>query len=180
MLEKLLKDLEKAADNTSQASTKKILQLIIDEIKRQIIKNDVDYNNNSINSTPSSCSSSCTRLSEQAKTPTSTLAAAAAALTLRTDLVEFNVGGTLITTSLATLGKRVKNPFEIGTYYEPSILEEIANGKLIPKKDKNDMFFFDRNPVYFQRILDYLRYVHKLNVIFGLNFIFVDQFKKDR
>lgn len=160
MLEKLLKDLEKAADNTSQTSTKKILQLIIDEIKRQIIKNDVDYNNNASNcSTPSSCSSSCTRLydSKSLSTPIAAAAAAASALTLRTDLVEFNIGGTLITTSLATLGKRVKNPFELGTFYEPSILEEIANGKLIPKRDKNDVFFFDRNPVYFQRILDYLR-----------------------
>lgn len=171
MLEKLLKDLEKAADNTTQQSTRKIIHLIADEIRRQIIKGDItDENNNSNNNNSNSnqrlhsnsftyggggssnvsASSSMSRISNSSS--------ASLSLPQRADTIDFYVSGTLITTTPSTLVKRINNPFVPGSYYEASLLEEIATGKIqCSRKDKNGAYFLDRNPVYFQRILDYLR-----------------------
>ena len=68
----------------------------------------------------------------------------------RSEIVSLNVGGTLFTTTLTTLGQ----------YRETSMLAAMFDpGSGIPPalRDANGAYFIDRNPKAFAAILSYLR-----------------------
>lgn len=81
----------------------------------------------------------------------------------REDIVKFNIGGTLFSTVISTITKPIpksntsnKNPIE---YYEPHLLARLitidsSNAKY---DHDNKAIFIDRNPLYFNYILDFLR-----------------------
>lgn len=75
------------------------------------------------------------------------------------DIIKFNVGGSVFSTYKSTIIKRIKraNSFE---YYPPSLLNEILSGNLNVNLDQDNAVFIDRNPKYFQYILQYLRSAH--------------------
>lgn len=75
---------------------------------------------------------------------------------LDSEIVSFNVGGTLFSTLKSTIIKKIKNS-ATGEAYKPHVLEGLVSGFLEPKHDENKAIFLDRNPKYFEYILDYLR-----------------------
>ena len=72
------------------------------------------------------------------------------------DIVKFNVGGKIFSTYKTTVTKRIKKP-DSDEYYEPNLLEGLISGICDVSVDENKAIFIDRNPQYFNYILDYLR-----------------------
>jgi len=72
-------------------------------------------------------------------------------LSAEEEIVKFNVGGTLFSTSRSTITKRINNISRL------NLLEELITNKVKPTLDENNIIFIDRNPKYFHYILDYLR-----------------------
>ena len=75
-----------------------------------------------------------------------------------TEIVKFNVGGTIFSTYRSTLTKRIKK-FNSEEYYDPHLLNGLIMGLTNVKIDDNNAIFIDRNPDYFNYVLDYLRSV---------------------
>ena len=78
------------------------------------------------------------------------------------DIVCFNVGGQVFATFKSTLNKKIKkidanNSNDDEEYYDPNLLHGLLSGLAKVKLDKNGAVFIDRNPKYFNLILDYLR-----------------------
>lgn len=79
------------------------------------------------------------------------------------EIVKFNVGGKIFSTYKSTLTKRIKKQDSSGgggeceEYYEPNLLEGLISGICDVSVDENKAIFIDRNPQYFNYILDYLR-----------------------
>lgn len=67
------------------------------------------------------------------------------------EIVKLNVGGQIFQTTRKTLTKKIKNA------KRPHLLEEYLIGTSKPILDSEDLIFIDRNPQYFNYILDYLR-----------------------
>lgn len=65
---------------------------------------------------------------------------------LPAQLIRLNVGGRLFQTSSVTLASRGENFFTL-----------LTSGRVPALKDENDAFFIDRNPEYFEPILEFLR-----------------------
>lgn len=79
---------------------------------------------------------------------------------IKSDIVEMNVGGQLFSTLRSTITKKVRKINSNGSkdeVYDSNIIEAILNGFVEPTKDKGDHLFIDRNPKLFGYILDYLR-----------------------
>jgi hypothetical protein len=91
---------------------------------------------------------------------------------VESEIVKFNVGGTQFATFKSTLTNKIRKPSNedddknasasgddnrLEPYYEPHLLECMMNGMTKVLKDSNDAIFINRNPIYFQYILDYLR-----------------------
>ena len=72
------------------------------------------------------------------------------------DIVKFNVGGTTFATYLTTITKKILKNNGDG-FYEPNLLEALVSGLIDVKYDDNKAIFIDRNPQYFNYILNYLR-----------------------
>lgn len=66
------------------------------------------------------------------------------------DFTKINVGGTIFATKKSTLGTyhRIK---------KPNLLESLVTGITETHHDDNNAIFIDRNPRYFEYVLDYLR-----------------------
>lgn len=66
------------------------------------------------------------------------------------DFTKINVGGTIFATKKSTLGTyhRIK---------KPNLLESLVTGITETQHDDNKTIFIDRNPRYFEYVLDYLR-----------------------
>lgn len=73
-----------------------------------------------------------------------------------TGIIKFNIGGTYFSTLKSTLDKKIKksNSHE---YYDPHLLQALIAGMMKINYDENKAIFIDRNPTYFNIILDYLR-----------------------
>ena len=69
------------------------------------------------------------------------------------DIIKFNVSGITISTFKSTITKRIKKEDGKG-FYEPHLLEELYNESL---DNDQEIPFIDRDPIYFNLILDYLR-----------------------
>ena len=78
----------------------------------------------------------------------------------REDIVKFNIGGTLFSTVISTITKPIpksnKNHIK---YYEPHLLARLITTDSSDAKYDHDnkAIFIDRNPHYFNYILDFLR-----------------------
>lgn len=77
---------------------------------------------------------------------------------IESEIVKFNVGGTIFSTYRSTLTKRIKK-FNSEEYYDPHLLNGLIMGLTDVKLDDNNAIFIDRNPDYFNFVLDYLRSV---------------------
>eukprot|EP00727_Mastigamoeba_balamuthi_P012064 m51a1_g7480 hypothetical protein (194) ;mRNA; f:209998-210781 len=66
------------------------------------------------------------------------------------EIVSFNVGGTVFSTTATTLRSRGEN-------YLTRILGHIADGQLAVATDSTGRIFVDRSPVLFSIVLEYLR-----------------------
>ena len=75
---------------------------------------------------------------------------------VKSDIVKFNVGGTIFAIFLSTITKKIKKSNGDG-FYEPNLLQGLVSGLTDVKFDENNAIFIDRNPKYFHYILDYLR-----------------------
>jgi hypothetical protein len=75
---------------------------------------------------------------------------------VKSDIVKFNVGGTIFATYLSTITKKI-NKINGDGFYEPNLLQGLVSGLTDVKFDNNKDIFIDRNPKYFHYILDYLR-----------------------
>ena len=71
-------------------------------------------------------------------------------------IIKFNVGGTYFSTSKSTLDKKIKKA-NLSEYYETHLLQALITGMFKVNYDENKAIFIDRNPTYFNLILDYLR-----------------------
>ncbi len=74
------------------------------------------------------------------------------------EIVTFNVGGQTFATYYSTLGKRIRNfSNDPKDPYERNLLQGLASSLVQTTRDKNDAIFLDRDPKYFQAILNFLR-----------------------
>jgi hypothetical protein len=90
--------------------------------------------------------------------------ASTTSMAIQTDIVKFNVGGTLFSTLKTTITKKIKKKFNQGEFYENNLLEDLLTKKSRSTYDyENNAIFIDRNPKYFNFILDYLRKIENLN-----------------
>jgi hypothetical protein len=72
------------------------------------------------------------------------------------NLISFNVGGQTFTTFKSTLSKQICKP-NSKEAYQQSNLQKYISGKLNADHDKSGAIFIDRNPSYFDHVLDYFR-----------------------
>jgi hypothetical protein len=72
------------------------------------------------------------------------------------DIIKLNVGGTYFSTLKSTLEKKIKKRNGNG-YYDPNLFQSLLSGTIKINYDENKAIFIDRNPKYFNYILDYLR-----------------------
>lgn len=74
----------------------------------------------------------------------------------KSDIIKLNIGGQIFSTYKSTLTKKIpkQNSEEL---YAANLLEELLNGTQETRLDENGAIFIDRNPRYFEYILDYLR-----------------------
>jgi hypothetical protein len=84
------------------------------------------------------------------------------------EIVSFNVGGQTFATLKSTLTKKIFIKDSQNAFYESNILDQIVSNTSRAKLDHVGSIFIDRNPKYFELILDYLRSAnsdnHKLNL----------------
>ena len=77
------------------------------------------------------------------------------------DILEFNVGGTVFSVCKSNINKKIFIPdvniFELRLYYDPNLLQGMISGIANIKHDKDGTIFIDRDPKYFSYILNYLR-----------------------
>ena len=73
-----------------------------------------------------------------------------------TGIIKFNIGGTYFSTLKSTLDKKIKKS-NSNEYYDPHLLQALISGMIKVIYDENKSIFIDRNPTYFNIILDYLR-----------------------
>jgi hypothetical protein len=78
------------------------------------------------------------------------------------DIVKFNVGGKIFSTLGVSINKRIRRmeSDDPNDFYEPNLLQGLTSGLVDVKRDENKAIFIDRDPKYFQRILNYLRKVN--------------------
>ena len=73
------------------------------------------------------------------------------------EILKFNIGGTIFSTYKSTVTKRIKLPNSHDEYYPPNLLEGLVQGLAHVNFDENNACFIDRNPTYFGILIDYLR-----------------------
>ena len=74
------------------------------------------------------------------------------------EIVKFNIGGTVFSTLMSTITKKILKP---GTksvkFFRKNMLEHLVSGKVPAPYDEQGCIFIDRSAKYFYYILDYLR-----------------------
>ena len=80
---------------------------------------------------------------------------------LDSDIINFNVGGKYFSIFKSDVLKKIRIS-KIGSksenqFYEPSLLQTLITGASIVKYDENSAIFINRDPKYFNYILNYLR-----------------------
>jgi len=86
------------------------------------------------------------------------------------EIVNFNIGGTLFSTLKSTINKKIVKPNTNGKeFYEPHLLQGFVAGLYEPKFDKNKAIFIDRDPKYFGYLLNYLRSLNTNDVFIPPN-----------
>ena len=110
------------------------------------------------------------------------------------EIVRFNVGGTMFATSRSNITKKIaknldesslssspsnpdsslKQKTNADKYHEPSLLEGLVSGIAEVKLDSTGAIFIDRNPKYFDLVLDFLRCANS-DTPFELDSTFSDQ-----
>ena len=76
------------------------------------------------------------------------------------NIVRFNIGGGKFSTFKSTITKKIIKSsigYEHYEYFDPNLLEGYVNGVVQAVYDENRSIFIDRNPKYFNYVLDYLR-----------------------
>jgi hypothetical protein len=74
------------------------------------------------------------------------------------DVIDFNVGGTIFSIFKSDLVKKISKPFTNGNeVYGPNLFEGLLSGLVQVRYDKNNCIFINRDPKYFSFILNYLR-----------------------
>jgi hypothetical protein len=102
------------------------------------------------------------KLNKEKKFNEETMAAFRKYPPIDSEIIKFNVGGTRFSTFKSTLLKKRKRKDATADeqYYKPTLFEGMLNGNVQVKYDEEKAIFIDRNPRYFQVILDYLRTVN--------------------
>ena len=78
--------------------------------------------------------------------------------TIESDIIDFNVGGTLFSILKSDITKKIPRPDSRGNeFYDPNLLQGLISGIIDVKYDKNKAIFINRDPKYFHYILNYLR-----------------------
>lgn len=74
------------------------------------------------------------------------------------ELIKVNIGGTIFTTFKSTLNtyQRIEKRYGFGKP-GPNLLESLIAGINETVTDSNQVIFIDRNPKYFEFVLEYLR-----------------------
>jgi hypothetical protein len=78
-------------------------------------------------------------------------------------ILHYNIGGQYFSTFRSTIAKKlkkIKSPCNLDDdddYFEPNLLQEFLNGDRFAYYDDRNALFIDRNPKYFNHILDFLR-----------------------
>ena len=82
------------------------------------------------------------------------------------EIVKFNVGGTTFSTHKTTVNKKIVKPDTNGNeFYEPNLLQGLISGIIDVNYDEdNKTIFIDRDPKYFNFILNYLRSADSENI----------------
>jgi hypothetical protein len=81
------------------------------------------------------------------------------------EIVKFNIGGTYFSTLKSTVQRKIRKRNSL-EYYAPNLLQSLINGSIKAVYDEKRAIFIDRNPTYFNHILDYLR-SFKSKIIFN-------------
>ena len=71
----------------------------------------------------------------------------------KSEIIKINVGGSVFASYKSTFTKKIKKP-NSEDYYTANLIEEILDGRLDYNLDDNGGIFFDRNPFYFEFILE--------------------------
>ena len=74
-------------------------------------------------------------------------------------IIKLNIGGTNFSTLRQTLDKQIPRIDNKNQFYESNLFQEMFAGKVMRRYDENHAIFIDRNPQFFNIILDYLRQV---------------------
>ena len=85
-------------------------------------------------------------------------------------IVIFNIGGKLFSTLVSNISKTFKSHFTENEFYESNLLEDLFSGKLEARMidPQHGAIFIDRNPKFFNYILDFLRKSHSKNERFEI------------
>jgi hypothetical protein len=83
-------------------------------------------------------------------------------------IVNFNVGGKLFSTLVSTISKSFRSYLKENEYYDTNLLEDLFSDQSSMKDLQHNAIFIDRNPKFFNYILDYLRKSHSKNERFEL------------
>jgi hypothetical protein len=75
------------------------------------------------------------------------------------NIIKLNIGGTYFTTLLQTLDRRLSRVDDKNQLYPANLFQEILHGQAPLRFDEKHALFFDRNPQYFNYVLDFLRLV---------------------
>ena len=74
------------------------------------------------------------------------------------EVIDFNIGGTLFSILKSDLTKKIVKPFTNGhEFYGPNLFQGLLSGLVDVKYDRNKAIFINRDPKYFSHILNYLR-----------------------
>lgn len=81
----------------------------------------------------------------------------------KSEVVSINVGGRIFSTFKSTLNLKIKKPQTNNEYYDPHLLQMLISGLCFVKLDDKNAIFIDRDPYYFDYILNYLRSINNNN-----------------
>ena len=95
----------------------------------------------------------------------------------KSEVISINVGGKIFSTFKSTLNLKIKKPQTNNEYYDPHLLQILISGLCFVKLDDKNAIFIDRDPYYFDYILNYLRSINNNNNNNSIKFNLPDNLK---
>jgi hypothetical protein len=95
----------------------------------------------------------------------------------KSEVISINVGGKIFSTFKSTLNLKIKKPQTNNEYYDPHLLQMLISGLCFVKLDDKNAIFIDRDPYYFDYILNYLRSINNNNNNIIIEFNLPDNLK---